>query len=122
MRIAVIIAQGLLALSAIPCGLMLMLAPDGRLLQMPLEVLTNAPFTDFFWPGLILFAVLGIGHAVGLVLTFKRSVHASRAALTLGLGTIIWIVVQVVMTDPFHAMQVVIGGLGLIQVVGHRSV
>ncbi|MBK9175626.1 MAG: hypothetical protein IPM46_04665 [Flavobacteriales bacterium] len=122
MRIAVIIAQGLMAVSAIPCGLMLMLAPDGRLIQLPLDSLTNSPFTDFFWPGLLLFGVLGVGHAVGLVLTLRHSAHASRAALALGLGTIIWIVVQVIMTDPFHWMQVVISGLGIIQVIGHRSV
>lgn len=122
MRIAVLIAQGLMALSAIPCGLMLMLAPDGRLIQLPLETLTNSPFIDFFWPGLLLFGVLGIGHAVGLVLTLRRSALASRAALVLGSGTITWIAVQVIMTDPFHWMQVVIAGLGIIQVIGHRSV
>jgi hypothetical protein len=100
-----------------PAGLMLMWAPDGHLIQLPLAVLTNAPFTDFFWPGAVLFTVLGMGHAVGLVLTWRRAPLADGAALVLGAGTVIWIVVQVIMTEPLFWIQGLIGGLGLVEVL-----
>jgi hypothetical protein len=100
-----------------PAGLMLMWAPDGHLIQLPLAVLTNAPFTDFFWPGALLFTVLGMGHAVGLVLTWRRAPLSDGAALVLGSGTVIWIVVQVIMTEPLFWIQGLIGGLGLVEVL-----
>jgi hypothetical protein len=117
MRVLLILLQAFLAISAMPAGLMLMWAPDGHLIQLPLAVLTNAPFTDFFWPGAVLFTVLGLGHAVGLVLTWRRARIAGHAALMLGAGTVIWIVVQVIMTEPLFWMQGLIGGLGLAEVL-----
>jgi hypothetical protein len=117
MRVLLIVLQAFLAVSAMPAGLMLMWAPDGHLIQLPLAVLTNAPFTDFFWPGAVLFTVLGMGHAVGLVLTWRRAPLADGAALVLGAGTVIWIVVQVIMTEPLFWIQGLIGGLGLVEVL-----
>lgn len=117
MRVLLIVLQAFLAVSAMPAGLMLMWAPDGHLIQLPLAVLTNAPFTDFFWPGAVLFTVLGMGHAVGLVLTWRRAPLADGAALVLGSGTVIWIVVQVIMTEPLFWIQGLIGGLGLVEVL-----
>ena len=117
MRVLLIVLQAFLAVSAMPTGLMLMWAPDGHLIQLPLAVLTNAPFTDFFWPGAVLFTVLGIGHAVSLVLTWRRAPLADGAALVLGAGTVIWIMVQVIMTEPLFWMQGLIGGLGLVEVL-----
>ena len=117
MRALLIVLQAFLAISAMPAGLMLMWAPDGHLIQLPLAVLTNAPFTDFFWPGALLFTVLGLGHGVGLVLTWQRAALAGRAALVLGAGTVIWIVVQVMMTEPLFWIQGLIGGLGLVEVL-----
>jgi hypothetical protein len=52
--------QFLLGFGAIVSGGMLMLAPDGSLLQMPLSVMLNSPFPNFFVPGMILCVLLGI--------------------------------------------------------------
>jgi hypothetical protein len=50
-----------LGISAIGGGGALIISPSGKLLGgMPLSLLKNSPFTDFFFPGLILFLVLGI--------------------------------------------------------------
>jgi len=76
-------------------------------------------FADYFWPGAILFAVLGLGHAVGFGLTLRRSAWAARAALLLGAGTLIWIGVQVLMTEPFW-LQGLIAALGAVELLGGR--
>jgi hypothetical protein len=68
MRVVLVLIQAFVALTALVGGGLLMRAPDGHLLQLPLAVLTHAPFIDFFWPGVLLFGVVGGGHAVGLVL------------------------------------------------------
>ena len=107
--------QGLLAVNAFAGGMLFMLAPDGSLLQLPRDFMHTTLFADFFWPGVILFSVLGLGHCAGFMLTLRRSPFTSRAALTLGAGTLIWIAVQVLMTELFW-LQGFIAALGLLEV------
>ncbi|MBK6831189.1 MAG: hypothetical protein IPG92_10850 [Flavobacteriales bacterium] len=121
MRAIVILVQLFFGISATWCGAALMMAPDGSLLQLPLSVLTHAPFSDFFWPGFVLCTVLGLGHVVAFVLAVRRSSLAAWAALAGGFAAIIWILVQVIMTDPFFWLQPVIGALGLLEVLGGES-
>lgn len=52
--------QFLLGLGALAGGGMLIAAPDGSRLGMPLSMLQYSPFRDFLIPGLILFTVLGV--------------------------------------------------------------
>ena len=49
-----------LGFSAVVSGAMLMLAPDGSLMGMPVSTMQGAPFKDFFLPGLILALFLGV--------------------------------------------------------------
>jgi len=49
-----------LGFSAVVSGAMLMIAPDGSLMGMPVSTMQGAPFKDFFVPGLILFLLLGV--------------------------------------------------------------
>lgn len=120
MRTILLIVQGFLAVNAIVGGLLLMMAPDGSLLELPRHFMHSTLFADFFWPGAILFGALGLGHLLGFVLTLRRSSIAVSAALALGAGTLIWIGVQVLMTDLFW-LQGLIAALGLLElVVGRR--
>lgn len=120
MRTVLIVVQAFLAINALACGYALMAAPDGSLLQLPREFMHTTLFADFFWPGAILFGVLGLGHAVGFGLTLRRAAIAPRAALVLGLGTLIWIGAQVLMTELFW-LQGLIAALGAAEVVASRS-
>ncbi len=116
-RIALLILQCLLALSALVCGALLILAPDGRLIQLPLDALRYGPFEDFFWPGVILFLMLGAGHAIGFVSTLRRSPRYRRIAMLLGLITLGWIGGQVLMVRPLSFLQSVVGGLGALELL-----
>ena len=121
MRTWLLAIQGSLAVNALVGGLLLMLAPDGSLLQLPLNFMHSTLFADYFWPGVILFVVLGLGHCAGFVLTLRRAPMASRAALTLGATVLVWIGVQVLMTALFW-LQGLIAGLGLLEVWTSRRV
>lgn len=116
-HLALLLVQGFLAVSALLCGALFLLAPDGSLIGMPLDVLRYGPFTDFFWPGAILFCVLGIGHSAGFVLTLRRSSRYSTVGMLLGLVTLGWIGGQLLMVRPFSFLQGVIGGLGLLELL-----
>ncbi|MCB0766846.1 MAG: hypothetical protein KDB95_06520, partial [Flavobacteriales bacterium] len=73
MRALLLVVQAFLAINAIVGGALLVLAPDGSLLQLPLSFLHTGLFHDFLIPGLILCVVLGFGHAAGWLLTLRRS-------------------------------------------------
>lgn len=55
-----IIITAFLGFSAVVSGAMLMIAPDGSLMGMPVSTMQGAPFKDFFIPGLILALFLGV--------------------------------------------------------------
>lgn len=111
-----------LGINAIMGGLLLMLAPDGSLMGMTLDWLQNAPFKNYFIPGLLLFSVLGLFTLftlVGLVFNVKLrylnflNIYSDRFwawtySLYIGLIAIIWITVQLIMTQYFWIQPVII--------------
>ncbi len=101
----------LLGVGAVPSGFLLVIAPDGHLMQMPLSMLEHSPFSDFLIPGLILLILLGIYPLVVAYSLWKRprwrwpdainpfrATHWSwAAALAAGAILIIWIIVEMIM-------------------------
>ena len=117
-----------LALGALPAGWSLITQPDGSGIGMPIEWLDKSPFADFAIPGFILFALFGIGSLVtiyGLIfrphwawaesVTRPLNAHWSLlAAMLIGLGQMIWIIVQLLMTQRFFFLQPICFGVGLV--------
>ena len=111
-----------LGLNAIMGGLLLMMKPDGSLMGMTLDWLQNAPFKNYFIPGLILFSTLGLFTLftlAGLVFkmdqkwynllnVYKDRFWAWTYSLYIGIIAIIWITVQLVMTQYFWIQPVII--------------
>jgi hypothetical protein len=119
MRRIVFLGQGLLQLlvgaSAAVSGVLMMIAPDGRIFKAPPDMLTGSPFRDFFVPGLILFLVHGVGTLTAGVLTLRRHPLAGFAGMVFGLGMMIWIFVQVSMIGGGSWLQYGYFGLGVIE-------
>ncbi|MEO7909594.1 MAG: hypothetical protein ABIV47_08090 [Roseiflexaceae bacterium] len=109
-------------------GILLVLNPGGTWLHMPLSILQFSPFHDFLVPGLILGIVFGVGSfativalwlhpawSFGTTLTRVTGEHWSwSAAVTVGLGQVIWIVTQMLIVHGTDWLQFVYGGLGLL--------
>jgi hypothetical protein len=118
-------------------GLLLMMKPDGSLMGMTLDWLQNAPFKNYFIPGLILFSTLGLFTLftlAGLVFkmeqkwfnllnVYKDRFWAWTYSLYIGIIAIIWITVQLVMTQYFWIQPVIIfNGVLIIISVMHPAV
>jgi hypothetical protein len=84
-----------LSIGAIGGGLILVLAPRGEILPLPLSALAGSPFDTYFVPGLILFGVLGLGPLVAARLAWLRHPLAPTAALVVGVGLLIWVTVEI---------------------------
>ncbi len=83
-----------LGIGATAGGLSLTIKPDGSIMQMPLRFLDGSPFADFFWPGLILLALFGVGSLATAALWAARVPAAPFLAFAIGCGQMIWIVVE----------------------------
>ncbi len=100
-------------LSALFGGSVLIAAPDGSILGLPLSLLHRTPFGDFLIPGLILFTILGVGSCSGWWLVYRRIHWAARWVQVVGLGTVIWIVTQVIMIHAVDMLHVIYAGTGV---------
>jgi hypothetical protein len=92
-RITLLSILGYEAASALLGGVLLVVAPDGRLMDMPVGIL-HGEFRDFLVPGIIL-AGLGILNASAFVTVLRRS-RANWAVTCLALGGLaIWFAVEI---------------------------
>ena len=117
MRKALLILLAFNALSALFGGSLFLARPDGSLFGMPLAMLADTPFHDFLVPGLILFTVLGLGSCIGWMLVLHRSPLATRWVQVVGLGTVIWIVTQMIMIHGADVLHAIYGATGVALVV-----
>lgn len=112
-----------LSVGAIGGGIALMLGPRGEILPLPLTPLQGSPFETYFVPGLILFAVLGLGPLVAARLVWIRHPLAPIAAVVIGVALLIWVAVEIAIIgysnepplQPFYLLlgaAITIVGLG----------
>lgn len=110
------ILHSLIAIGGIVGGMACIINPQTPL-GAPAEILKNSPFSDFLIPGIILFAVIGIGNlASAITICFKSKLQGYISSVfTWALA--IWIVAQCIMINavaPPHVICFIIGLLGAI--------
>jgi hypothetical protein len=111
---ASIALEVLLSVGALAGGLVLIVAPRGEIMPLPLSALAGSPFDTYLGPGLILFTVLGIGPLVAARLAWRRHPLAPFAALAVGAALLIWVAVQIAIIGysnepPLQAIYLVLG-------------
>jgi hypothetical protein len=104
----------ILSIGAVAGGLMLMLAPRGEIIPLPLSALGGSPFDTYFVPGLILFGVLGLGPLVAARLVWLRHPLAPAAEFVVGAALVTWVGAEVAIIGysnepPLQAIYLVLG-------------
>ena len=126
-----ILLQFLLGLGALGGGGFLMLGPDGHLLQMPLSMLKDTPFTSFLLPGALLFIFVGIypiivayglwkqphWHGLNALNPFKSFHWSWAGSLLTGTIVIVWILVQVLLIRSAVFIHYLYVGWGIILIL-----
>jgi len=88
-------------------GALLVIAPDGRLMDMPVEIM-HGVFRDFLIPGIILFG-LGVLNTLAFVSVLRRTASDwFMAGLALG-GLFIWFVVEIIILQELHWLHLMWG-------------
>jgi hypothetical protein len=114
MRVALHALLLFLGLSALISGALLIMNPlDGGPVRAPLNLLERTPFTDFFFPGLILGGLFGLGSLLASLAVACGSSYAFRLAQIIGAGQVIWILFQLMWFPETSALQPVMAGIGV---------
>lgn len=99
-RIVLLSILGYEGLGAIAGGLLLILAPDGSYMQMPVEMM-HGVFNNFLVPGMILFAI-GMLTTVAFFSVLRRR-HSDWLMAGLSLGAFYtWFVVEIIILQGLH--------------------
>ncbi len=83
------------AIGAIPVGLMFLSDPTGKLVQVPQGWIEATVFGSYVIPGLYLLLVNGAGMIALAALSVVRHWFAPWLTGTLGVGLIVWILVEI---------------------------
>ena len=112
-----IILTILLAITAIPGGVMLLV----NFYAPPVEQLQGSIFKDFTIPGLALALVVGGSALVSAVKLLKKNIFGSMSAATVGVIIMCFEFVQVLIirspTGPARILQIIYFGLGTLLMI-----
>ncbi len=117
MRALLLVLLFIVAISALPCGFMLVLEPDGSILQLPQELLNPTPFESFLIPGIFLSLFVGGINLIAFVLCLLKKPLRYRWAMAAGTVLILWIVAQFFLISGFIWLQFVYLGMGVLIVL-----
>lgn len=105
------------ALGALPVGYLFIVHPDGSAVGMNIEMLDNSPFSDFLIPGIALFVFNGLFHLINAFFCFLKLRYAPYIGVILGIGLLIWIVVQVYSIGLDSYLQPVFFSIGMMELI-----
>jgi len=106
-RIILLSVLGYETAGALSGGILLALAPDGRLMDMDVTIM-NGFFNDFLMPGLILIG-FGILNAIAFItVLLKNPFGWIFSGLALG-GLVIWFTAEIIILQEFHWLHAMWG-------------
>lgn len=84
-------------------------------LGMTVEALENSPFDSFLIPGIILFAVIGIGNVFSAVMFRFRLKYQGYISSVFSWALVIWITVQCIMLNMVAFLHILFFAIGIFE-------
>ena len=122
-RITLLSVLGYETAGALSGGFLLALAPDGRLMDMPVEIM-HGFFKDFLLPGLMLIG-LGILNAAAFITVLLKNRNGWILSGLALVGLVIWFTVEIIILQEFHwlhamwGLPVIVGCVMMIPLIPH---
>jgi len=92
------------AITAIPCGVVLMIHPDNAF-GLSITLLENSVFKNYFIPGLVLTVLVGGVNFTAFFINYRKHDSSFLWTLAAGIMDIGWIVVQIWVIHSFSWFQ-----------------
>lgn len=106
-RISLLSVLGYEGAGALAGGILLVIEPDGRIMDMPVEIL-NGIFRNFLIPGIILTGIGILNTAAFFAVLFRRRFDWLLTGLGLG-GLVIWFLVEIIILHELHWLHAMWG-------------
>ncbi|MGE5521559.1 MAG: hypothetical protein ACM3VS_16660 [Candidatus Dadabacteria bacterium] len=114
MRLLLFILISIVALTAVPSGLLLVAEPDGTTLGMTTELLQYTPFSNYLLPGLFLAVVVGGSGLLALFLLLDNHPHAYHYTIFCGLVLVTWMLLQMMSVGYYNMLQGLFFAIGIL--------
>lgn len=96
-----LLVLGFTALTGLIGGALLLVDTTGGLLNLSYNFLSGSPFSSFFWPGVLLFVVIGCGGVLACINTYKRRPNFTKVIYTYAVVLLLFTIGQVYITDAY---------------------
>jgi hypothetical protein len=106
-----------IGVGAVIAGWMLIRNPSGDSIGLSLKLLKDSPFKDYFIPGLVLFAVNGIGSLICSLLISTNQRYFGITTMILGVAMIIWIAAEVYWVSDKSFLQPTMFAIGVLEIL-----
>lgn len=116
-RLVAIILLVINGIGAVFGGVALIIDPTGNSIKLPIDLLKNSPFSDFFIPGLILFVVLGLGSLISCIVVITKAKGYPFLTIFMGFALAIWISIQILMLREVDAAHYIFGAMGILLII-----
>ncbi|NCU03866.1 MAG: hypothetical protein GXC73_07755 [Chitinophagaceae bacterium] len=107
MKTLLLVIVAFVAVTAIPCGIMMMIKPDGSLLQLDMQLIRHSTFPNYFVPGFALTFLAGGVNLVAVLQLFRKKQKALNWAIAGGLMIVAFEVVQILVIQTYSWFQTV---------------
>lgn len=124
-RVILLFVLGYEGAGALTGGALLIIAPDGRLMEMPAEIM-NGVFRDFLFPGIILTG-LGILNTAAFIAVLRRNLYDWLMSGLALYGLAIWFITEIIILQELHwlhamwGLPVLVGCLVAFPLISARS-
>ncbi len=96
-----LLVLGFTALTGLIVGALLLVDNTGGLLNLSYNLLSGSPFYSFFWPGVLLFVLIGGGGVIACINTYKRRPNFTKVIYTYAVVLLLFTIGQVYITDAY---------------------
>jgi len=114
LRGVLIVLLFLVFATALGAGYFFIKDPTGTQLGFPLYYIHSSPFSNYYWPGWILFITIGIYGLICFLLVVLRYRYYPFHIMVQGIMLVGWIAVQTIMVRDFNLLNLICIVIGLI--------
>lgn len=90
--------------------------PDGSRLGLEIEKLNHTPFTNYFFPGLLLFVFNGLFNLFASIFSFQKHRFTARLSFLQGSILIAGIILEIHFIGLTHITQAIIFIIGTVEI------
>jgi len=114
MKTVLFMLLSFIAVTSMLSGLLMIINPDGSIMNLSLRLLDDTPFKNFRLPGILLLVIVG---GVNMIAVFTNMQHSTnRYNWAMAGGTMIcgWIIAQMMLIGALHWLHFIYLGIGLL--------